>query len=227
MTEQRKHEMYLWGGVIGGVVILYVVFVPHQVASVNTGNRKSVPNRTPPQKPTMVPNPQQGSLDAAFIQARETAIEAFDATVLGEKTAQDQLIAMNNETQAQKVIAFNQDSTAVKMATIEGTTARDVAGTQASAAENIASQQASALGQAEHSQQQQSFWGGIMGFFQQAFSFLGFNNPYFNPVSYGSATVDASNPDTYDSIFNAPPPDFTTFNPLPELPFPSTVNTGG
>lgn len=227
MTEQRKHEMYLWGGVIGGVVVLYVVFIPHQTASINTNNRRTTSSRNPPQKqtsshPSTMPNPAQASVDVAFMQARDAAISAFDQTVLGEKTAQDQLIAANNEIAAQKVIAFNQDSTAVKMATIEGTTARDVAGTQASAAENIASQQASALGQAEHAQQQQSFWGGIMGFFSQAFSFLGFNNPYLNPVSYGSATIPGDSTST-DSIFTPPPPDFTTFNPVTDIPFPSTV----
>jgi hypothetical protein len=183
VNEHKKHEMFLYGGVIGGVVILYFVLEPHANAYNNKGKvvrtTSSPPQRQMSSHPSTMPNPAQASVDEAFIQARAAAIGMYDQTVLGEKTSQDQLIAANNETLAQKQIAFNQDSTAYKIAGVQSTTAIDVAGTQASAAENIASQQASMLGQLEHTSQQQSFWGGIMSFFSQAISGLlggGFGN---------------------------------------------------
>lgn len=186
LNKQEKDDL-LWGtiaSVIGGTILWYTIQKPtaniHGSATVSS--RGNVPRHiTSPQPNNKVryePNPGQAGLDEAFIQARDQALQAFDQTVLGEKAIQDQLIATNNETAAQKVIAFNQDSTAYKIAGVESTTAQDVAGTQASAAENIASQQASALGQLEHSSQQQSFWGSITSFFSNALGglFGGFSN---------------------------------------------------
>lgn len=230
MKPETKKEVILWGTIGVGAIVIYVATAKNPTtAPTPTSTRGRIPQKIPGSGPTTMPNPQQAPLDEAFLAARDQAIQAYDQTVLGERTAQDQLIATNNETRAQQLIAFRQDSTALKMSTIEGTTARDIAGTQASAAENIASQQASAMGQAEHAQQQQSLWGGILNFFGQAFSFLGFNNPYFNPVSYGSATVDASTLNPGNDIYT-PTPDQQSWvdyvqppNYMQDVSWPTTI----
>ena len=204
LNKEEKQDL-LWGSiasVIGGTILYYTIQKPDAMKMQGNQNRRQPPQHNPSSHPTMMPNPGQAGLDEAFIQARTQALAMFDQTVLGEKTAQDQLIATNNETQAQKLIAFNQDSTAYKIAGVQSTTARDIAGTQASAAENIASQQASMMGQLEHSSQQQSFWGGIMSFFSNAISGLlggfGFSNIFGGgglPAqgSYGQPTSGGAN----------------------------------
>lgn len=235
MTPKEKHEALLWIGVAGGGAVLFYVLLPKS-QPVTPPTRRGVPSHVTSSAPDNSPNPQQGTIDEAFIAARDQALQAYDQTILGEKSAADQLTAINNETQAQKLIAFHQDTAALKMAGIEGTTARDIAGTQASAEENIASQEASAMGQAEHAQQQQSLWGSILGIFGQAFSFLGFNNPYANPVSYGSGNVyyDSStgqqiNPDIYTQTPTDPyswdyiPSGFT----FPQIQVPQNFSIGG
>lgn len=211
MTPERKHEVYLWGGVIGGAVILFVVFHPvGQQATVSKGPKGS-PSRQPMSShPSTMPNPAQASLDEAFLQARTTALGLYDQTALGELTANDQLSATNNETRAAQAIAFNQDSTQYK-----------ITGLQTSAQEQIAQEEVAAQEQAQQTQlqevqsQQPQWWQYLLGGLGSIGSMFGFNlSPYLNPVSYGSATVPAGgdssliNPsvDPIQTIDNTPLP---------------------
>lgn len=182
MAEERKSnkkdEMLLWGAGIGGVVLLYVVLSQRQGST-------APPTKQMSSHPTTMPNPQQASVDEAFAQARAQAIAMFDSTVLGEQTARDQLIATNNETQAQKLIAFNQDSTNYKIAGLQTSAAESIASTQASSAEQIAQQQSQA-----YQSSQPQWYDYLLSGLGSIGAALGFNNPYLNPVGYGTGYVD-------------------------------------
>lgn len=222
MSPHRKEEMIIWGSVIGGVVILYVVFLPRHTTS--PPSQRGVPNKVPSSHPTTMPNPQQGTVDQALIQARAEAIAMFDQTVLGEKTSQDQLTAANNEIQAQKVIAFNQDATQLKELGMTIPAAELIAHEQVGLQENLMSQYTSAIGQQEHAQQQQSLWGSILGGLGSIFSFLGFNNPFLNPVGSGTGYVDTGTGLPYDQYgaMGIPPSSYD----IPPVILPTTYYGG-
>lgn len=236
MKKEEKHEVLIWGSVIGGVVVIWMLY-PRQTHTTTTRAR-GIPQKQLSSHPSTMPNPAQATVDEAFAQARSNAIGMFDQTVLGEQSANDQLIATNNETQAQKVIAFNTNATQLKEAGLASTTMRDVAGTQASAEENIASQEASAIGQQEHAQQQQSLWGGILGIFQNIGSFFGFSQGVggpFAPTGSGTGYVDSNTGDPispyeyYNPSEQYTPQSWDYIPPIqvPQIQIPSNITIGG
>lgn len=234
MTPERKKEMIYGGVAVGGAVVLYSFYSSRQ-GTVNTGKRTAVATRSSPQiatssHPTTEPNPQQASLDEAFLAAREQAIQAYDATVLGEKSVNDQLIATNNETAAQKLIAFNQDAAALKLGGMQTDAAEQIAQEQTSAQEQIASTVSQAQVQQTQAQQPQ-WWQSLLGGLGSIGGLFGFNSPYLNPVGYGTGYVDSASEPTQQTepdIFNVDPNQvFEQLNTIPQLVAPSNISIGG
>ncbi len=166
MEEKRKHEFILWGTVIGGGVVLFIILEPH--TSGKPVRTTSSPPRGQPYSshPQTMPNPQQASVDEAFLQARSQALAMFDQTVLGEKSVAAQQQVMNNETIAQKQIAFNQDSTAYKISSQQTTAQETIANAQIALERALGTQQLNIQQQAIQTQQTQqgnSWWQNILG----------------------------------------------------------------
>lgn len=214
MTPKQKHDLLLGGGItVGGVVVIFVILPKLHSTPTASSTHGTSPQQQQSNKTQMMANPQQGAVDAAFLQARSQALSMYDQTVLGEKTAQDQLIATNNETAAQKAIAFNQDATAYKTAGLMGPIEEQIAQTEANAQEVAARQAASAQVQTAQAgvqavqAQQPSWWQSLLGALPGIGSIFGFN------TGGGTATV----PTDPSGMWNVPTESggTTMYNPTP------------
>lgn len=213
MDEKKKHEALVIGGVAVGGVVLLLFFrssggkqPKHAGASTHSQNTASNTSKT-----RMVPNPANASIEQQIIAARETALEAFDQSVLGEKGLAEQQDVTNNETAAQKAIAFNQDSTAFKTAGLEATAEETLASDQQQAEE----QAISAQQQVQTTQSNNGFWSNLLGgLFSGVGAFLGFSpgsgtgNVSFDPLTGYEEGQDPAytlqGPSSWDEVTEPP-----------------------
>lgn len=162
MTEHRKHEIYLWGGIIGGGALLVVLLHPFHGGAPQPIKGKGGGAQPPPQK-TVTPNPNQSQLDQALLSAREAALGFYDQSAVQEMALHEQQDVAYNTNLTQKQITFNQDAAQVKEVGLQTAAQQAIAQEEA----NVQSQYISAEQSIAQQQQSNSWLQSILGFFGQ------------------------------------------------------------
>lgn len=201
MNEHRKHEVYLWGGIIGGGVLLLFVFHPFSGGAPQPIKGKGGGAQPPPQK-TVTPNPNQSTVDQALLSAREAALGLYDSSAVAEMSLHEQQNVAYNTNLTNRQINANQDAAAVKEVGLQ------TAAQQAIAQEEAAVQQQYISAQQSIAQQQQSnsWWQSILGFFGNIGGlFAGGFNPFGSLFGGSSAPIGMPGSYTGPSQFSGDP----------------------
>lgn len=203
MTEQTKRRTLIAVAVVGGGVVL-VFFLRGTSATAPAG--ASSAGRM---GENFTPNPQNANIEEAILGARESALNTYDQSAVAEKSALEQYLLGLNQDVTARAIAFNTNQTQLRETGLTTATEQSIAETQAQAQEQAAAQQAAAQQSAQTGNWFSNIFSTLLG---GAMGGLGFNwagpagqNPYLEPVSFGTGTVDY--PDIYA------PPAGSEYNP--------------
>jgi hypothetical protein len=206
--DKKEKEWLLYGGIAGGGLLLFLLLHKPSAPAKHTAsnsNRGVQNDNTKSQQKTVTPNPNQASLDAQIVQARQQALTAADAGILGIQT--------NN---TNKAIAFNTNQAQTAQTRIASVAQETIAQTTAAAEEAAAQTQAQAEEQAASEQEQAEENQSNNGLFGGMFSFLGGMLPFLGSSQQNTSPMYSNPFGWFTNIFSQPTTPVS--NPLEDAP---------
>jgi hypothetical protein len=157
VTEERKREIE-WGVLgVGGVIVIFVLTRSHTATPQGKGGRVAASS-----SPPTVPNPGQPAILQAIIAARTNALDMYDTSVLGEKSAQEQEDVAYNSNLASKQINASNNATTLQADQLASQTEEAITNLQTEAQEQE-EQSEESTEEAMQPQWWQTLLGGLFG----------------------------------------------------------------